>query len=435
VDDFMRSGGRVSLTAFTHTTYDAITGQPASITTGQGTIRYAHDPVTGQHTRTWTDDDDVSYGYDLRGRLQTVHVTKLAGQSVDQTTTYAYDLLGNLHSDTQANGVVTTYSYDTLNRLTDVVATRTGNNLFTQHFTLCEDGLRCGRNRYCGDWGTVPIFGRNHRGRWEPSAGSAVDDDWNHPNPADKRAYIIIGLRNYNVRINDMTPKQIARQVPRDFIPPNPILWVENARRIEPLDDSFANFLDLHGRRFPDGSIYVAGREVVLAFYELLQPHRERVPMRDATQFRPLLCFGLPPTEYYSLSTSYDYFERIGGEEAFGVSPLAPDAKPGESKPAELLVRVRFWGGLERAARPRFFKATVAWADSVGASGIFQEGPAFLLLESFLFDRRSASFRIDVSGSGQHTVNWLTLCVLNFGAQGDYVSTVSYGDNEIDALW
>jgi hypothetical protein len=42
---------------------------------------------------------------------------------------------------------VTTYSYDALNRLTDVVSTRTGNNLFTQHFTLRDDGLRSSARR------------------------------------------------------------------------------------------------------------------------------------------------------------------------------------------------------------------------------------------------------------------------------------------------
>ncbi len=42
---------------------------------------------------------------------------------------------------------MTTYSYDTLNRLTGVVATRNSDNLFTQQFTLRDDGLRSSARR------------------------------------------------------------------------------------------------------------------------------------------------------------------------------------------------------------------------------------------------------------------------------------------------
>jgi hypothetical protein len=220
----------------------------------------------------------------------------------------------------------------------------------------------------------------------------------------------------------------------RDYQPPSTLIWAEALKNIERSASDLREFLlRPNVQRMPDGSVYITGRHDVLLMHELLLPHRQSdaVRLRENTQFRPLRCFGLPLTEYYALMTTNEYFQQIGGEEDFLISPtVVGNPMPGEEHPERLFVRVRFWGGLEKAARPRFFQAMVAWADSIGTQGIFGEGSAYLFPESFLFNRRWASFEIDISGSGQHTINWLTLSILNFAAQGDYVSMVSYGDSE-----
>ena len=61
------------------------------------------------------------------------------------TTSYNYDLVGNLASVTEPNGVVTTYSYNKLNRLTDeVVKNANGTVLASYSYTLDNAGNRTG---------------------------------------------------------------------------------------------------------------------------------------------------------------------------------------------------------------------------------------------------------------------------------------------------
>ncbi len=61
------------------------------------------------------------------------------------TTTYLYDLVGNIASVTEPNGVVTTYSYNKLNRLTDeVVKNAAGTTLASYSYTLDNAGNRTG---------------------------------------------------------------------------------------------------------------------------------------------------------------------------------------------------------------------------------------------------------------------------------------------------
>jgi hypothetical protein len=47
----------VAMADFTHTTYDVVTGQVATITSSEGVINYAYDPVTGRKVRMWTGSD------------------------------------------------------------------------------------------------------------------------------------------------------------------------------------------------------------------------------------------------------------------------------------------------------------------------------------------------------------------------------------------
>ena len=112
--------------------------------TPEGVIHYAYELATGRHTETWTDFTDTLYGYDARGRLATVTVTKLNGNTLTSplVTTYAYDLVGNKKTETLPSGEVTTYGYDALNRLTSVVEQQGTTTLFGQTYILNDDGTR-----------------------------------------------------------------------------------------------------------------------------------------------------------------------------------------------------------------------------------------------------------------------------------------------------
>jgi YD repeat-containing protein len=143
ITDVTSAGTRVD----SHT-YDPITGEVSSATTPEGTINYTYDPATGLLLRTWTNDgaEDETFGYDSQGRLQTVTVTKLDGQTVDDVTTYAYDNVGNLTSTTTTTGsgtIIATYTYDDLNRLTKLVNTDGDNHVLGSYtYTLDDQGNR-----------------------------------------------------------------------------------------------------------------------------------------------------------------------------------------------------------------------------------------------------------------------------------------------------
>jgi YD repeat-containing protein len=96
---------------------------------------------SGHLTTTWSDlsgrpmtRQDPSghltvYGYDSRGRLETVtekSVSDGLGSFVDHVTSYRYDEAGNLTSVTDPQGLVTSYSYDDLGRLLKVVSPDSG---------------------------------------------------------------------------------------------------------------------------------------------------------------------------------------------------------------------------------------------------------------------------------------------------------------------
>ncbi len=139
VDDYVNG----SLSRQTTYTYDPIMQQLASTASPEGTIHYVYNAI-GQQIETYTDNTDTAYGFDVQGRLVSVTVTKLNGQSVvPLVTSYSYDLAGNKTGEVLPNGLATTYTYDDLNRLTSVVEKNSANvTLFSQSYTLNSDGTR-----------------------------------------------------------------------------------------------------------------------------------------------------------------------------------------------------------------------------------------------------------------------------------------------------
>lgn len=111
--------------------------------TPEGIISYVFDPATGNHTETYTANTQTWYGYDLQGRLTSVTVKELNGNTITPlTTTYGYDPAGNKLTELDPNGDLITYGYDSLNRLTDETITDGSTTLFSQTYTLNDDGTR-----------------------------------------------------------------------------------------------------------------------------------------------------------------------------------------------------------------------------------------------------------------------------------------------------
>jgi RHS repeat-associated protein len=106
-------------------TYDEDMGYLTRVQNEQGAINYEYDEA-GRLTRTYTGDSepnpssvrtDTSYTYDEQGRLSTVELNAHDGQSTNEVTEYKYHDNGQVHTITQANGVVFEYTFDSLGRL------------------------------------------------------------------------------------------------------------------------------------------------------------------------------------------------------------------------------------------------------------------------------------------------------------------------------
>jgi RHS repeat-associated protein len=96
-----------------------------------------------QHAKNRTASGKVDGTFNPSGRLETVSQSKLNNSSVNLTTTYTYDAVGNLDTVAQPNGVVTDYDYDGLNRLVkETVKQADGDKLFEQDYILLANGQR-----------------------------------------------------------------------------------------------------------------------------------------------------------------------------------------------------------------------------------------------------------------------------------------------------
>jgi YD repeat-containing protein len=98
----------------TETTYDS-QGCTTSIKTPEGTVYYEYDKYGKQIRVSSNKGDNISYTYDLFGRLETV-TNNLNGD----VTKYEYSLIDNLArtiAKTSATTLITTYEYDNMNRL------------------------------------------------------------------------------------------------------------------------------------------------------------------------------------------------------------------------------------------------------------------------------------------------------------------------------
>lgn len=97
-------------------TYDAL-GRNLTQTGPIGTVGYQYD-AAGRRTRlTWPDAYYVTYDYLVTGEMTTV---KESGTTT--LGTYAYNDLGQRTSLTRGNGVVTSYGYDNVSRLTSLAS-------------------------------------------------------------------------------------------------------------------------------------------------------------------------------------------------------------------------------------------------------------------------------------------------------------------------
>lgn len=100
----------------TYLSYDAL-GRTTGETTTYGPLKTSQYDLAGRRTRlTWHDGFYVDYDYDVSGNVTAIRENG-ATSGVGVLATYGYDDLGRRISMTRGNGTATSYSYDAVSRL------------------------------------------------------------------------------------------------------------------------------------------------------------------------------------------------------------------------------------------------------------------------------------------------------------------------------
>ena len=175
----------------------------------------------------------------------------------------------------------------------------------------------------------------------------------------------------------------------------------------------------------------MAERELNAVIRRMMTKSKEALPGAiSVLGYRSLACFA--PADYSLLYTT-DYQYRTDEECGIYVYPLsgprwtpAAEVTQDEQEPSKLLVTVSFRGRVTAAMRQAFVAAIAAWAATVAEGGIAGQGPARVCPPGVQFRGEFARFEIDASASGQNTLNWLTLCLLNFGYTVLIVERITY---------
>jgi hypothetical protein len=185
---------------------------------------------------------------------------------------------------------------------------------------------------------------------------------------------------------------------------------------------------------FPDGSVLFRGGLGLGVFEKHIRSQEDLIlQLTGAGLCRSLAGF---PRFTYALLYTADY-QSVLGEDSFkaGVAATA-SACPGEYTLDRLLVTVASKGVLSKRNKEILTSVVFSWADSVSEVGVFSEGPARLVNSEARFQGRLCQFRVDMSRSGQRTLNWLTLCLLRFGHQIHPLTGVAFDESEfIDVIF
>ena len=182
-------------------------------------------------------------------------------------------------------------------------------------------------------------------------------------------------------------------------------------------------------RRFPDGSV-----ELSLAGFQSLWPAIKQASDEgiDARNSLPLRSLAGWPLRHYRLMLDGATADEIG-EARLLVQPSSNDPEgPAERRRDRLPVFCNFRRRVNRNAMISFAAAILRWAEMTGEFGIFGEGPARLAATEVLFEGSRAWFAVDVSRTGQATVNWLTLSLLEFGRDVIPITEITYGGRTED---
>jgi hypothetical protein len=186
---------------------------------------------------------------------------------------------------------------------------------------------------------------------------------------------------------------------------------------------------------YPDGTVELQGKSALETFEREIGIHVRQRAMDitlaiEMARRRPvhLLMLGqkgfqslwcLPPRRLYSLIFWGDFVEKLP-DGHFGVySAMDPFGKPDPNSAIDNVpVTVGFKTRIDPMLAKRLVELVVRWVNGGGIAG---EGRARLLSSELEVADRISRFRIDLSASGQKTVNWLILQLLHLNDQNPVV--------------
>jgi hypothetical protein len=198
---------------------------------------------------------------------------------------------------------------------------------------------------------------------------------------------------------------------------------------VEALLGKIADMPDARILKYPNGTIQLEGEGAASTFgaeagsrvsdHAIRQAHIKdprRMPVCLASaSFASLSPF---PVRYIGLTLWGEFVKQYeGGRLRVQPStiPQPVDGKvngPIENLPVTIAVRRRF----SKQTRQQFADLVGKFLASVRSEGMFGEGPISRVSEVIDFFPRVAQFRIDASRSGQNTINWLILSLVEFSS-------------------
>jgi hypothetical protein len=228
-----------------------------------------------------------------------------------------------------------------------------------------------------------------------------------------------------DVQGEQMEPKRLFRILSRTVV-----------NRLLRVGPSFGEFLGRHlvpkgpVRRFPNGAVEIdedrVGDELLQVFVAC--GNDLNWALEGAGIYPPIGPFS--SDKMYCIQYTKDYQELMKSEVSFsaGRGRYRPPS-PGEYDLDRLEVIVAFRRKPPRAARRAFAAAIADWSRAASERGAFNDGPIALASPSVSFNNVRAWFQIDARRSGQDTLNWLALAILDFGEDTHTLTDVDFGED------
>ena len=187
---------------------------------------------------------------------------------------------------------------------------------------------------------------------------------------------------------------------------------------------------------YPDGSLDYAFHPNTDPLWQAMMFQKRKLHVRQTNlgSFAALPPFrGSPRLRHYALTSSDEHEQRVhpGGILFFAPGVLRDDY-PEQLDLTHLDLNIFFHRRIRRDDMHCLVSAIQEWHGSVCGSGLFGEGPIGQLSDGMEFQGRRAQFWFDASRTGQRTINWLILSLLN--ATYDVLLPSGFIFNEVENL-